>query len=59
MKPKARDHTEDTYYQIEDKVSGDAEKISEKMKLDEKGNIAKTDDKVQKKMGKVKKVLGK
>ena len=59
MKPRAKDHTEDTYYQIEDKVSENAEKISGKMKLADKGNIEKTNGKVQEKMGKAKKVLEK
>ena len=59
MKPRAKDHTEDTFYQIEDKVNENAEKISGKMKWDDKGNISKKDGKVQEKMGKAKKVLGK
>jgi len=59
MKSRAKDHTEDTYYQIEDKVNEKAGKISGKIALDDEGNIEKTDGKVQEKMGKVKKVPGK
>ena len=59
MKSRAKDHTEDSFYQIEDKVNENAGKFSGKMKSDNEGNIKKSDGKVQEKMGKAKKVLGK
>jgi len=54
MKSRAKDHTEDSFYQIEDKVNENAGKFSGKMKSDNEGNIKKSDGKVQEKMGKVK-----
>jgi uncharacterized protein YjbJ (UPF0337 family) len=59
MKSRARDHTEDSFYQIEDKVNENASKIDEKTELESRGNAEKTGDKVQKKNGDVENVPGK
>lgn len=58
MKSRARDHTEDSFYQIEDKVNESASKISEKKEIEAEGDAEKTTDKVQNKIGDVKNVPG-
>ena len=59
MKSSIRDKTEGTFHEVKGKVKEIAGKLSNNPKLEAKGTGEKIAGKVQKKIGKVKRFLGK
>ena len=59
MKTSTKDKTEGTFHQIKGKTKEVAGKLSDNPKVEVEGTIENRAGKVQKKVGEVKKVLGK
>lgn len=59
MKPSTKDKTQGTFHQMKGKSKEITGKISDNPNLEAEGTVEKTGGKVQKKVGHVKKVLGK
>jgi uncharacterized protein YjbJ (UPF0337 family) len=59
MKSSTKDKTEGTFHQVKGKTKEVAGKLSDNPKLEVEGAIEKSAGKGQKKVGEVKKVLGK